>query len=910
MHLKSLLMASSVIASLCGATAAFGQTDQTGAATASTPDSSTNLAEVIVTAEKRSQNLQDVPAAVTAFTSKDRDTLGVSTIQDLTNFTPGLSYNTALDRVAIRGIGRNTNNLTADPGVATYVDGVYNAQTFNAAGDPLFTDRIEVLRGPEGTLYGRNSIGGAINSVSKRPTDDFSAEVRAGAANYDRYFAEGTVTGPLGPKVQARLNANYTDQSQGYFDNINGLHSEGGTTHAWYVEGQLQAQFTDHIDGWLKISDRYFNNTTRSSALTGPVDTAPTTTGTSAPAGNYVYCNDPGAFTACPIGAGGVVLVPTNVITLPGATDTNPANTNLREFQANQNGNAEDKDNYAITANLNWELPFAQMKYIGGFQHYYYEANSGFQPTGVVSFDYPCTSRPAGQTCAANPLVISSIVPNLYVEDKSFWSNEIDLTSKGTGPLNWIVGLYQYKEQYTQPVDYDIAGDTFLTPVTIPRTGGRLLSTPVRSIDYYNTFANGTSYAGFGQVDWKATDTLKFTGGLRYTEDHKFGTESTRQLFVSASTTSATPSIFNLTPGAGIVAAPPVTATTGPTTIDSQGIGYRNYNDTWNAVTGTAGVEWTPIEHNMFYGKYSRGYKSGGFNTGFISTNAVTAPEFVNSYELGYKGIIASQIQIDAAIYDYDYENDQVPLSVQIVGSPAQTQFFNIPKVQNQGFELETTWAPTNHLTFNLGYDYETAVIKSTGGFCFADGTDPDAVQPGVSTAGCPLAGTTAVPTAGGGTANVTPVFVGGVLTSYTVGAQTQNVKGSTLPQTPRNKVSLNTQYRFDFDAGSLTLVGTYVWKDKTYSSFFNRPYNLAPAYDQADFRALWTDKANKYTVIAYVKNAFNKNGYDGVSGVLLTNTYAYLPNPATTSTTVPVLGQRISLTPPRTFGIELQRRF
>jgi iron complex outermembrane receptor protein len=926
MTYKKWLLSSGVVASLFAAGYANAEDAATAAPPAAPPtaaqaagennDNGTTLGEVIVTSSKRAENLQDVAAAVSAFTSKERDQLGVSTIQDLTNFTPGLSYNTALDRVSIRGIGRNTNNLTADPGVATYVDGVYNAQTFNAAGDPLFTDRIEVLRGPEGTLYGRNSIGGAINSISKRPSDEFSAEVRAGAGNYDRTFVEGTITGPLAPKIQGRLNANYTDQSQGYFESVNGLHSEGGTTHSWYVEGQLQAQFTDKFDGWLKVSDRYFNNTTRSSALVGPVDTAETTTGTSAPAGNFVYCNFPGAFTACPTN-----VPPTNVSQLPGATNTNP--TDLRKFQANQNGNAIDKDNYALTAQLNYELPFAQVKYTGGYQHYYYEGNSGFQPTGVTGYDYPCSGRPAGQSCASNPLFISAIVPNLYIEDKSFWSNEIDLQSKGTGPLNWIVGIYQYKEQYTQPVDYDIPGDTFLPLIAIPREGGLTSTAPVRTIDYYNTVANGTSYAAFGQVDWKPIQTLKFTGGIRYTQDHKDGTESTRQLFVVANQASANPTVINLTPGActgpvtpGVLcipnvtpAAPKITSSTGPTRIDANGIGYRSYDDTWSAVTGTAGVEWTPIEHNMFYGKYSRGYKSGGFNTGFITDNAETKPEFVNAYEIGYKGIIASAIEIDAALYDYDYQNDQVPLSVSIVGSPAQTQFFNIPKVQNQGAELEAVWAPTNHLTFNLSYDYETAVIKSVGNQCFADPVDPDAVQPGANTKGCPLApGAFAVPTAGGGTAYVTQP--GGPGSPYTLAAPGQNVKGATLPQTPRNKVSLNTQYRFDFEPGSLTLSGSYIWKDKTYSSFFNRPYNLAPAYDQIDLRALWTDKSNKYTLIAFVKNVADKNGYDNLSGVLLTKTYGYLPNPATTSTTVPVLDERISLTPPRTFGVEIQRRF
>ena len=121
------------------------------------------VAEVIVTAQRRAENLERVPVAVTAFTSKERDLIGVDTIQDISNFTPGLEYSTVLDRAYIRGVGRQTNNLSEDPGVATYSDGVYNSSVVAASADSLFVDRVEVLRGPQGTLYGRNTIGAAIN---------------------------------------------------------------------------------------------------------------------------------------------------------------------------------------------------------------------------------------------------------------------------------------------------------------------------------------------------------------------------------------------------------------------------------------------------------------------------------------------------------------------------------------------------------------------------------------------------------------------------------------------------------------------------------------------------------------------------------------------------------------------------
>src|SRR6185369_13321507 len=151
---------------------------------------------VVVTAEKRAQDVQTVPIAISVFSSEKREAIGINSIQDMTNFTPGLQYNTSTDRVSIRGVGRQTNVLSADASVANYNDGVYETFAVQAGRSTLFLDRVEVLRGPQGTLYGRNSIGGAINEISKRPTEEWFGEMRASYANYDHAILEGAVSGP------------------------------------------------------------------------------------------------------------------------------------------------------------------------------------------------------------------------------------------------------------------------------------------------------------------------------------------------------------------------------------------------------------------------------------------------------------------------------------------------------------------------------------------------------------------------------------------------------------------------------------------------------------------------------------------------------------------------------------------
>ncbi len=208
------------------------------------------LEEIVVTAEKRQANLQDVPVAISAFTSETRDLLGITNIQDLTDFTPGLSYASTLDRMSLRGVGRLTNNYGSDPGIATYSDGFYTASNVEAGKRPIHTERVEVLRGPQGTLYGRNSIGGALNVISKRPTDTFQAEMRATAGNYDTQIYEGSVSGPITDWLRYRVAGNAGGQNEGFFKDANSNETEGGQNDDMYVDAQLAFNIGE-IDGRL-----------------------------------------------------------------------------------------------------------------------------------------------------------------------------------------------------------------------------------------------------------------------------------------------------------------------------------------------------------------------------------------------------------------------------------------------------------------------------------------------------------------------------------------------------------------------------------------------------------------------------------------------------------------------------------
>src|ERR1700722_13857857 len=177
----------------------------TASASASENSGGTTVGELVVTAEKREQNLQTVPVAISAYTAAKRQLIGIDSIQDITNFTPGLEYNSSTDRISLRGVGRQTNVLSADASVANYSDGGYETFAVGAGASTLFLDRVEALRGPQCTLYGRNAIGGAINEISRHPTTSPYAEIRGTYANYNHYNIEAAVSGPITANIQARL---------------------------------------------------------------------------------------------------------------------------------------------------------------------------------------------------------------------------------------------------------------------------------------------------------------------------------------------------------------------------------------------------------------------------------------------------------------------------------------------------------------------------------------------------------------------------------------------------------------------------------------------------------------------------------------------------------------------------------
>jgi iron complex outermembrane recepter protein len=253
--------ASSAVLCVLSAAAVAQQPPVTGAAA----DSANSLEEVVVTATKTgSTELQKTPLAVSAFSAAQMGQLGIANIKDLAVYTPNLNVSQSLinAEIYIRGVGSNNVNAGSDPDVTVQVDGVYIARPDAQFGDYLDVDRVEVLRGPQGTLYGRNAAGGTINVISRQPTDEFHGEEQLTLGNYALVQEQAYVSGPLVPgSLQGSINVNYIHHDP-YIDNIvPGSHGIFDENHG-SIRGQLRFEPTDNIDAttradWLALHD-YF----------------------------------------------------------------------------------------------------------------------------------------------------------------------------------------------------------------------------------------------------------------------------------------------------------------------------------------------------------------------------------------------------------------------------------------------------------------------------------------------------------------------------------------------------------------------------------------------------------------------------------------------------------------------------
>ena len=685
------------------------------------------LEEVIVTAQKRAENIQDVPIAISAFSAEALQARGATNVADISAFTP----NVQIDRSSpfagsstilsayVRGIGQNDFAFNMEPGVGLYVDGVYYARTVGAAVDLLDVDHVEVLKGPQGTLFGRNTIGGAIHIVTRKPGREagFQAELTAG--DYDRQgvrvaadmpivdgLAYASVSGSLLQRdgYQKRIpfdlanntvvnpitGASYAGSSYGN-DNAGFVRAKGGfsgsdtqggvnsrtarakllLTPGGGVEILLSADLTNAREEATPMSllKTYLSPGSLFglvyNSCVGGLDPSIVTAGGLPPG----MCNVPRGTVGTSLASVAPNRLPYGSHFLTGNIDTTYAN----------GSNFSDVRTWGLGGTLDWKL------------------NEKFSLRSITA--YRSLDSKFGQDDDGAP---DAFIDTSFTMDQQQFSEELQLNgSTFSDRLKSVLGAYYFTEK-----------------------GGLLDTVTFASglLQVYgpNDFKND-AWALFTHNNLKITDRLGATLGLRYTSETKYftGGQSDLNNFVNA---------FLQVP-AVVFPDPSNTQLLFP-----KGQNKRDFSNT----SARAGLEYHFAPDVMGYASFAQGYKSGGWTTRLAVPLLVSAgagapidptkppafdPEKANTYELGLKSELAGhRVRLNVAAFRTDYQD------MQIVAAPAFSfgapWFFNAGEARIQGLEAEADLKAGAGLVFNASVGYLDAHYTKLGAVALAGGID------------------------------------------------------------------------------------------------------------------------------------------------------------------------------------------
>ncbi len=618
------------------------------------PDSVTPLPEIVVTARNRGESVQDVPLAISAFSGRDLEARQIATTDQLGYITPNLSFNSSgafagtksAAQVFIRGVGQLDYLPVKDPGVAVYVDGIYMARSVGTVMDILDLDRVEVLRGPQGTLFGRNAVGGAVALHSRRPDDRTRRSIRAEFGSDRMTNITAVLSGPVTDALFAGLSTAYRKRD-GYVTRVHdGLdmgdddgRSARGTL-VWQPGGGIAvfaaADYSRRRENGAPtvsggVNDRQAFGAFGNALLPGcaaisinpeyPVEGPPSRPPPGTGTGGAPGCYGPDSF------AGEYA-----------AEGTFPAFADL--------------DSWGGSIEVTWSrLGWATLRSL----------------TGYRALDME-TSRDADNT-PANILSTQDLLDHAQI------SQELQLSGLAMDDrVHWQAGLYLFREEGYQRA-------AVIVPPGALHSGG----------DYDNT-----SRAAFAQVTGEVTEALSITLGGRYTRDRK---EVTPDLYAVGDASQGSGSTFMPTwpSAAGLYLSP-----AGPMKPGDRMLPRRDFSLAFGAPTFAAMLSYRLTAGVTAYGGFSNGFKSGGFDTRYPAPpaghppNSPTAapgtfePETVSSYEVGLKSLWAGgRGRVNIALFRADYDDMQV-----IIRESFNPITLNGGQADIAGAELEAAWSP------------------------------------------------------------------------------------------------------------------------------------------------------------------------------------------------------------------------
>jgi len=639
---KNALLSAVAISVLASAPIAIAQE-------ADEEDSARTLGAITVTAQRREESIQDVSATINAFSGEQLERLRFDDIDDVASLTPNVDIKQAIagnnSVITIRGVGLNDFSSNNTGSVGVYVDDVFLAATASLEFATFDTERLEVLKGPQGTLYGRNSTGGAVNIISRKPEDVFGGYASVSAGNFGRVDGEGAVTGPITENLSYRISGKVGYQGSSFFDDLN-TGDDFGDRFAYGVRGQLAYEG----QGWdallkLQYSDddgpstpyKLFGSQTPESAI----DAAGVADFLGFPEVAPLLATDPsvglggvGAFCA-PVLAGNVD--PVACANLLGFTDTDPdPRVSASNFAV---GNLSEVETFDATLTLSGDVGPVTLTSISGYRN---------------------LDRVFGEDVDASA---ATLFENLQETSIDQFSQEFRV-NYANDRLDAVTGLF---------FSYDEVDQTFTT------FSDELFLTRF-DISYEQ---ETVAVAGFADVAYIVNDLITLKGGLRLTyEDRSY----------VGGTTDLNPF------GISLLLQDPVTGDFFP---DPLAITFTDVEFDEFDVSGRAVIEFTPTDNLLLYGSFSRAFKSGGVIGDITFANEELIPfepETIFAYEVGVKADPLDWLRINASGFYYDYQDVQT-----FVTGSLGPVLGNADDAEVLGLDLELVVQPFENFNINFG---------------------------------------------------------------------------------------------------------------------------------------------------------------------------------------------------------------
>jgi iron complex outermembrane receptor protein len=700
---RAPLLTAALLASTALASPAFAQAQEEA-----------SVDEIVVTAQRREQALNDVGMSIQAVGSEQLEDLRVTNVADLSTVAPSFTVSRSYQGVptfTLRGIGFNTINMSATSTVGTYVDEVAYAYPMMLSGPVFDLERVEVLKGPQGTLYGRNTTAGLINFVTQKPTTEFEARAVVEVGNYETMNFEGMVSGPITDSLQGRLS--FRSESSGEGWQVSQSRGERlGEVSRYGVRGALAFQPTDSLS--IDASVSYWANTSDTLAAQA-IGFTPGTT----------------PQNVNPLGAG--------FWNAPGLATFIAGNPPRNGEDADWAPDARRTSTVGTTPGINKPLE-EDSTFVGAKLNVRWEINDDLSLVSLTSFNK--IERQGVMDWAGAPFNV--LIQDADGQIESF-AQELRIEG-GNDRVTWLVGGYYGKDEITdtnQTLFRDnanvrlfqfLTGNLLATPYnTGPLPGGAGpggVYTAAQAANTFQTYRDDgkietTTASLFASADWQLTDTISLTTGLRYTQDKQDANICSRDVDGSMlpNLNIANKYLYQLRYGVTIT-----------DNVVANGCSTTRIN--WTAMTDTRGevitsldedniawrlaLNWKVSDDVLLFGSVSQGAKSGGapVNTASLyEQNLPAKQEQLLSYEVGVKaGLFERRVQANISAFYYDYTDKQMSTFNPDALYTALARLQNIPESKAYGVDGEITWRVTDNFTaIGAATFLHTEIVGFTG---------------------------------------------------------------------------------------------------------------------------------------------------------------------------------------------------